>query len=264
MLSHFIQDPIQLAAAQALLAGLMALVMMLVAGWYGIHLEREILIAMARGLVQVVAVGAIILLIFQGPTAWGFLILAGMTLLAAKTAEKRAGDMPQAFRVAFWGITIGAGSVITLMTLVGVIDTRLSHLIPVGSMIVANSMNAVGLALDRFKGEIRAHVGHIETALALGADPQTAVRPYTQAAIKASLIPRIDSLRSLGIVWIPGVMTGMLLGGSHPVEASLYQYVIMAMILTISGLASLISTLLMARRIFTPAAQLAYPPESSE
>ncbi len=220
MLSQWIHDPITLAAVQALIAGGVALVMMAIAAWYGIHLEREIIIALARGLVQVVAVGAVLLIIFDGPTTVGFLILAGMMLLAAKTAEKRAGNLPHAFRVAFWGILIGAGSVIILMTLVGVIDTKLTALIPIGSMIVANSMNAVSLALDRFEGEIQAHVGHIETALALGAEPKVAVRPYTQAAIKASLIPRIDSLRSLGIVWIPGVMTGMLLGGSQPVEAA--------------------------------------------
>jgi len=257
MLSQFIHDPIYLAAVQALVAGGVALLMMLLASWYGIHLEREIVIALLRGLIQVVAVGSILLLIFDGPTVVGFLVLAGMMVLAAKTAAKRAGGLPAAFSVAFWGILIGAGSIILLMTLVGVIDTKLRVLIPIGSMIVANSMNAVGLALDRFKGEIQSHVGHIETALALGAPPKTAVRPYTQAAIKASLIPRIDSLRSLGIVWIPGVMTGMLLSGSHPVEAAFYQFAIMAMILAISGLASLISTLLMVGHIFTPADQLA-------
>jgi putative ABC transport system permease protein len=262
MLSQFIHDPIYLAAAQALVAGAMALVMMVIASVYGIRLEKEIVISLVRGLVQVVAVGSILLFIFDGPTVLGFAILAGMTLLAAKTAEKRAGDLPGAFRVSFWGILIGAGSVIILMTLAGVIDTKLTALIPIGSMIVANSMNAVGLALDRLQGEVRSHVGHIEAALALGADPRTAVKPYTQAAIKASLIPRIDSLRSLGIVWIPGVMTGMLLGGSQPIEAALYQFVIMAMILTISGLASLVSALLMAGQIFTPAAQLIIGRES--
>ncbi len=257
MLSHFIQDPIYLAAAQALIAGGLALVMLVIASFYGIHLEKEIIVALVRGLIQVVAVGSILLFIFDGPTVLGFVILAGMMALAAKTAEKRAGDLPGAFKITFWGIFIGAGSVIILMTLAGVIDTKLTALIPIGSMIIANSMNSVGLALDRFKGEIESHVGHIETALALGADAKTAVKPYTQAAIKASLIPRIDSLRSLGIVWIPGVMTGMLLGGSQPVEAALYQFVIMAMILTISGLASLVSALLMANEIFTPAEQLA-------
>ncbi len=256
MLNHFFTDPIHLAAAQALVAGLMAVGMMLVASWSGIHLEKEIVIALLRGLVQVVAVGAVLLFIFDGPTVLGFVILAGMMALAAKTAEKRARGLPGAFKVSLYGIALGGGLVIVLMTWAGVIDTRLSALIPLGSMIIANSMNATSLALDRFQGEVRSHVGHIETALALGAAPKTAVRPFAQAAVRASLIPRIDSLRSLGIVWIPGVMTGMLLGGSQPVHAALYQFVVMAMILTVSGLTSIISTLLIAAHIFTPAEQL--------
>jgi putative ABC transport system permease protein len=256
MLSHFFSDPITLSAAQAVVAGVMALIMMGIASWAGIHLEKEIVIALLRGLVQVVAVGAVLLFIFKGPTVVGFVVLAGMMLLAAKTAEKRAKGLPGAFKVAFYGIGIGAGAIIILMTWAGVIDTKLTSLIPIGSMIIANSMNATSLALDRFQSEVRSHVGHIETALALGAAPQTAVRPYAQAAVKASLIPRIDSLRSLGIVWIPGVMTGMLLGGSQPVHAAFYQFVVMAMILTVSGLTSLISTLLMSSQIFTSAEQL--------
>jgi putative ABC transport system permease protein len=257
MLNQYFTDPIMLAAAQALVAGLMALGMMLIASWSGIHLEKEIIIALLRGLVQVVAVGAVLLYIFQGPALLGFAILAAMMVLAAKTAEKRAKGLPGAFKVGLYGIGIGAGAVILLMTWTGVIDTKLTALIPIGSMIVANSMNSTSLALDRFQGEVRSHVGHIETALALGAPPKTAIRPYAQAAVKASLIPRIDSLRSLGIVWIPGVMTGMLLGGSQPVHAAFYQFVVMAMILTVSGLTSLISTLLIAGYIFTPAEQLA-------
>jgi len=257
MLNNFFSDPIYLAAAQAAVAGAMALVMMVIASLAGIHLEKEIIISLVRGLVQVVAVGAVLLYIFKGPVLLGFAILAGMMALAAKTAEKRAKGLPGAFKVGLYGIGIGAGSVIVLMTWAGVIDTKLTALIPIGSMIIANSMNATSLALDRFQGEVRSHVGHIETALALGAAPKTAIRPYAQAAVKASLIPRIDSLRSLGIVWIPGVMTGMLLGGSQPVHAAFYQFVVMAMILTVSGLASLISTLLISGYIFTSAEQLA-------
>lgn len=256
MLSHYFQDPMQLAAAQALIAGLLALSMMIIASWAKIHLEKEIIIALLRGLIQVVAVGAVLLFIFNGSELIGFAILAGMMVLAAKTSQKRAKKLPGAFTVSLFGIALGAGSIILTMTWAGVIDTKLTSLIPLGSMIIANSMNSVSLGLDRLQGEIRSHIGHIETALSLGADPQTAVAPYTRSAVKASLIPRIDSLSSLGIVWIPGVMTGMLLAGNPPVHAALYQFVVMAMILSVAGLSSLVSTMLIIRYIFSPAEQL--------
>ncbi|HEY52190.1 MAG TPA: iron export ABC transporter permease subunit FetB [Caldilineae bacterium] len=256
MLNQFFHDPLSLGVAQAIVATVMALVVMLIAHFARIHLEREILIALARAFVQVLAVGSVLLLIFEGPVVVGFLILGLMMLLAAQTASRRAQGMPQAFRVSLTGIVLGAGPVIVLMAWMGVIDTKLTVLIPVGSMIVANSMTTTSLALDRFRGEISSHVGHIDAALALGATPKAAVAPYTRAAVRASLIPRIDSLSSLGIVWIPGVMTGMLLAGSQPIDAALYQFVVMAMIFTVSGLASLISASLMSARVFSPAEQL--------
>ncbi len=82
--------------------------------------------------------------------------------------------------------------------------------------------------------------------------------PYVQAAVKAGMIPRIDTLRALGIVWIPGLMAGMLLAGSDPVYAAIYQFVVVGMIFAASGLTSLITTLLIRRRAFTKAEQLAF------
>jgi putative ABC transport system permease protein len=123
-------------------------------------------------------------------------------------------------------------------------------------------MNTLALALDRFRSEIVSHVGEIETALALGAEPKVSVKRYVQAAIEASLIPRINSLRSLGIVWIPGAMTGMVLSGSDPVYAALYQFVIIAMIFASSGLTSVFSILLVRTRIFSPAMQLLLQPKT--
>src|SRR6201982_3619773 len=117
-------------------------------------------------------------------------------------------------------------------------------------------MNTNGLALNRFRSDVLAHVGEIETALGLGAEARTSVSPYVQASFEASLIPAIDSLRSLGIVWIPGLMAGMLLSGARPVYAAIYQFVVLAMIFASSGLTSLISTMLIRARVMTPAQQL--------
>ena len=126
-----------------------------------------------------------------------------------------------------------------------------------------NAMNTNALALDRFRGEVESHVGQIEAALALGAGPQNTVAPYVQAAVQASLIPRIDSLRSLGIVWIPGLMAGMVLSGEDPVYAAIYQFAVIAMIFAAAGLTSVVSTLLIRSRAFSPAQQLRLRPGPS-
>jgi putative ABC transport system permease protein len=179
-----------------------------------------------------------------------------MIVAAGATSAKRAKGLPGAFAVSTWAIAAGAGSVIALMTCLGVIDTAITTLVPVGSMLIANAMNTNGLALNRFRSDVLAHVGEVETALALGADARSSVSPYVQASFEASLIPAIDSLRSLGIVWIPGLMAGMLLSGANPVYAAIYQFVVLAMIFAASGLTALVGTLLIRGRIFSPADQL--------
>ena len=260
MLKTVFHGQLQLGLAQAAVAALAALSVVLLASRRGIHLEKDLAIAMVRGLVQIVAIGSILLLLLRAPSWTSAFLLIAMIVAAGATSARRAKGMPGAFRVSTWAIAGGAGSVIALMTTLGVIDTPITALVPVGSMLIANAMNTNGLALNRFRSDVLAHVGEIETALALGADGKNSVAPYVQVSFEASLIPAIDSLRSLGIVWIPGLMAGMLLSGARPVYAAIYQFVLLAMIFASSGLTSLISTLLIRARVMSPAEQLILRP----
>jgi putative ABC transport system permease protein len=251
---------LQLGLAQAAVAALAALSVVLVASQRGIHLGKDLAIAMARGLVQIVAVGSILLLLLRAPSWTSVFLLIAMIIAAGATSARRAKGMPGAFQVSTWAIACGAGSVIAVMTVLGVIDTPITTLVPVGSMLIANAMNTNGLALNRFRSDVLAHAGEIETALALGANGKNSVAPYVQMSFEASLIPAIDSLRSLGIVWIPGLMAGMLLSGARPVYAAVYQFVLLAMIFAASGLTSLVSTLFIRSRVMSPAEQLVLRP----
>lgn len=257
MLKTFFAGQLQLGLAQALAAALLALIVVLIARRRQIHLEGEAAIALLRGLVQIIAVGSVLVVLLRSPRWTGGFLLAAMIVAAGATSAKRARGIPGSFKVSTYSIACGAGSVIAIMTALGVIDTPITALIPVGSMLIANAMNTNGLALNRFRADVLAHAGEIETALALGADPKQSVYPYVQSSFESSLIPAIDSLRSLGIVWIPGLMAGMLLSGSRPVYAAIYQFVVLAMIFAASGLTSLISTLLIRTHAFTGQEQLA-------
>lgn len=260
MLKSLFHGQLQLGLAQAAVAALAALAVVVAASRRGIHLEKDLTIAMARGLVQIVAVGSILLLLMRGPSWTSVFLLATMIVAAGATSAKRAKGMPGAFAVSTYAIACGAGSMIAIMTLLGVIDTPITALVPVGSMLIANAMNTNGLAMNRLRADVLAHVGEIETALALGADGKTSIAPYVQASFEASLIPAIDSLRSLGIVWIPGLMAGMLISGARPVYAAIYQFVLLAMIFASSGMTSLVSTLLVRVRMMSPAEQLLLRP----
>jgi putative ABC transport system permease protein len=260
VLKHVFASQLRLGLAQATVAGLSAFLVVLLARRRGIFLVSELVVSMIRGLVQIVAVGSILLMLLRGPSWTSVFLLAAMIVAAGATSARRAKGMPEAFRVSTWAIACGAGSVIALMTLLGVIDTPITALVPVGSMLIANAMNTNGLALNRLRSDVLAHVGEIETALALGADGKNSIAPYAQVSFEASLIPAIDSLRSLGIVWIPGLMAGMLLSGARPVYAAIYQFVVLAMIFAASGLTSLVSTLLMRARVMSSAEQLMLRP----
>lgn len=256
MLKAWIEDPVGLALAQAGVAAAVALGVVLLARRRHVHVEGEAAVALVRGLAQIVVVGSALAFLMRGPGWTSVPLLAGMMVAGAATSARRARKIPGALRASLLGIAAGAGSVIALMTLAGVIDTGMGTLVPVGSMLIANAMNANGLALDRFRADVLAHAGEIEAGLALGAAPEATVERHVQSTYQASLIPAIDSLRSLGIVWIPGLMAGMVLTGSPPVTAAIYQFVVLAMILSSSALACLVSTSLIRRSAFSPADQL--------
>ena len=257
MLNRFFEEGVALGLAQAAVVTVLALAVMFLARSRGIHLERETVVGLVRSIVQIVAVGLVLVLLLQGPAWTSAIVLALMMVAAAAIAARRAKEIPGALGVSFYGIAFGSGVVTALMTFFGVIETAMTSLVPVGSMIITNAMNSNALALERFRAGVSSHVGAIEAGLALGAAPaRVVVSPYVQEAVAASLIPRVDNLRSLGIVWIPGLMAGMILAGSDPVYAAIHQVVVIAMIFASSGLTSVVSTLLVRSHAFSEAEQL--------
>lgn len=256
MLTALAHDPLTLRLVQAAIAALAALAVALLARRATVPLTGDVAVALVRGLVQIIAVGSVLALLLRGPAWTAGVALVGMIGAAGATSARRARGVPGAFRISATAIACGAGSTIAVMAWLGVIEARVAALIPVGSMLIANAMNTNSLALNRFQADVLAHVAEIETALALGAAPRDSVAPFQRGAVLASLIPAIDSLRSLGIVWIPGLMAGMLLTGARPIDAALYQFVVLAMMLASAGLTALTSTMLIRARVFSPAAQL--------
>ncbi|MFP3896314.1 MAG: ABC transporter permease [Anaerolineales bacterium] len=264
MLSRIFTTPRALGAAQAAIAAASAILLILLARTRDIKLTKETLVALLRGCLQVVVVGSIVFFLLGQPMWTAIIILAGMIGAAATIGARRSKEIPGAFWVTLQGIGLGAGCFIVVMTVMGVIEWKMSSLVPVGSMLIANAMNTVALSLDRFGSDVKAHAGEIEAALALGAEPKETVRPYVQAATEAGLIPRLNSLRSLGIVWIPGLMSGMILAGDDPVYAAIYQFVVIAMIFAASGLTTIVSMLLIRSQIFSPAMQLLLRPREGQ
>lgn len=256
-LLSYVNHDVLVALAQACAAIALCMVVVLLCRQFDVKVEREAVVSLGRGLVQMVLVGFVLALLVHGTLLIGVVILLLMTIAAAFTAARRAKSAKGSLMISFWAIGIGSGLVLAAMIAIGALQTNITILVPVGSMIIANSMNSCAQAAERFHAEVRSHTGLIETGLALGADPPAAVAPYVRSAVYASLLPRLDMMKSLGLVWIPGVMAGMVLSGASPLQAGIYQFIIVAMILAGSGLSGLVVTVLLRVRAFTPAAQLA-------
>ena len=257
-LMHSLSNDIVMGLAQAAGAIALCLAVVLLCRRFAVHVERETVISLARGLVQMVFVGMVLALLLHGSLLVGVLILLAMTFAAAVTASRRAPAIKDALLLCFYAISSGAGIVIAGMIATGTLTADIAVLVPVGSMIIANAMNACSQSIERFRADVAAHVGQVEAGLALGADPAVTVAPYVQSAVYASLLPRLDMLKSLGLVWIPGVMAGMMVSGASPIYAGIYQFIIVAMILAASGITGLVITLLIRNRAFSPAAQLMF------
>jgi len=259
-----VQDPVlrkglaQVAAATALAAVVFGL-----SYARDLELERELGGAFARGFVQVLAMGALIGVLFSVPLSASGLLLAAMVAYAAWESRKRGDGVPRAFRVSLTGIALGSSVVIATMLAAGAIEPTVRNLVPVGGMIIANAMKTNSLALDRFKGEIENNRAEIEALLAVGVPPRAAVSEHVTQSVRASLIPVVDAMRTLGLVYIPGMMAGMILGGANPIYAAQYQFVIMGMIFAAGGLTSMTTSLLVGRYAFTEADQLRRFEESS-
>jgi putative ABC transport system permease protein len=259
-LKNSIGSDVLMGLAQAVGAIALCAAVVLLCRWQAVRVEREAAVSMGRGLVQMVLVGIVLALLLHGSLLIGSLILFMMTIAAASTAARRLKGMDGALLLCFWSIAAGAGTVIAAMLATESLRPDIAMLVPVGSMIIANAMNSCAQAVERFRAEILAHVGHIEAALSLGAEPAVSVAPYLQSAVYASLLPRLDMMKSLGLVWIPGVMAGMVVSGTSPVYAGIYQFIVVAMILAASGITGLVATVLMRSRVFSTAAQLTLRP----
>jgi putative ABC transport system permease protein len=256
MLSHFFPSQLTRGAVECAIAAVVAYLVLLLVRQRGVNLLGELPLAQLRGIVQILAVGAVLTWMLRGPQWTSLLVLGGMMLAAASIVRKRAKNIPRAFTLALASIFAGAGTILVVMILVGVIPLKVTMLVPVGSMVIAQTMNMQSIFLDRFRGEVTSHIGEIESALALGASPDVSVGPYLRAAYRASLIPSVDNVRSLGIVWIPGIMAGMVLSGASPVYAALYQFVVLTTIFSAAALTCLVSSYLVTRRVFTVQEQL--------
>ncbi|MBL4846029.1 MAG: iron export ABC transporter permease subunit FetB [Planctomycetes bacterium] len=242
------------------LAMLLMLAVLVAAAWVGVGMWRDGLVATARTSIQLLGIGYVLNWIFKVETFWAIVaVLLTMTFVAGWTGSRRVERA-----------LAGTGQALTLVLLVvlsitllyvtqaviGVDGVDPRYLIPLGGMILGNAMTAGSLAAQRFHESLREDRDRLEAALGLGASPKDACRDALSKAFRAALTPTLNAMMIVGIVKLPGVMTGQMLGGSPPLEAAKYQIVVMFMLAFSDGLTALGVLLFLRRQAFDEAWRL--------
>lgn len=221
------------------------------------RLEVEILHSALRAVVQLVVVGYVLHFIFGAdhPLFTGGILLV-MLISAAINGGKRGSGIKHASWIA--GISIGIGAVLTLAVLLGanVLSFTPYQMIPVGGMVMSGAMVAVGLCFRQITTSFKSRQQEIQIKLALGATPMQACKAILRAALIFSLQPTIDSAKTLGIVSLPGMMTGLILAGMSPMEAIKYQIIVIFMSFSTISIAIAIAGYLSCRQFFNAKEQL--------
>ncbi len=225
--------------------------------WQKLKLEKEIVIGVIRAVVQLTIVGYILEYIFglKSPI-FTTLLLLFMIVNAAYNAANRGEHIEHGFLISLVAIIIGASTTIAILVATNLIRYEAYQVIPVGGMIVGNAMVALGLCYRQMTANFRTKREQVETRLSLGADIKLSSLEIIRDSIKTGMQPTIDSAKTLGIVSLPGMMTGLILAGTPPMEAIKYQIMVTFMLMSTTAIASFIASFLAYRGFFNDRKQL--------
>src|SRR5215208_3450360 len=246
-------EGLQTVGSGLLTLGLVAVAVVL-SFYQRLDLEKDIGIAVVRSFVQLAAIGYVINYVFGLENlAAVALLLAGMVLFAAWTTARRASGVPRSFLVAAVA-TLGA------LLLLQIVPPTARYLIPLGGMVIGNSMNTASLTLTRIRDDVAEQRLKVEAALSLGANSRQAASPILRTALQRALIPLIDATKTTGIIFLPGAMVGMIIAGADPLVAVRLQIVVLYMLLGSVSIAAILVGLLSYRSFFTARHQLRTTP----
>lgn len=230
-----------------------------------LRLEKDLIWATVRAFAQLIVMGFVLAWLLEPgrSVAYSWIWVAGMVIFAAWTVRSRAPEVPGVFGVAAAALT--AAMVVTMGVIFGlrVFPMEARAIVPLGGMMVGNSMGGTVLAARRVADELADKRAEVEARLALGQSSREAGRPYVRSAIRTALTPRIESTKAVGLVFLPGAMTGLILAGVDPIDAVLVQAAIMYLILGTVATTSVVIGLGSLRQLFTPDHRLRRVPRRS-
>jgi len=223
--------------------------------WLGI--EKNLAIGTVRAFAQLTLIGFALKVLFQVNSPWLLLavLIVMLTVASYESVRRQQVRLPRFFLITFGTLILALAvslGVVALLIIRPEPWYNLVVIIPLSGMVLGNGLNVVSLAANRFVSEVQLRRGDVEVALSLAAPPRKAFHPAFKSAVSGALIPSVNALMTVGLVQLPGVMTGQILAGVPPVEAVKFQIVIMMMWITTGVISGVVATLLLMARLANP------------
>lgn len=240
-----------------IIASVLMLIPIFISYKENLGLEKEIVISIVRAIIQLIIIAYILNTIFGMKSNILIIILILVMIFnATLNTKNRGGEIKHIIPISF--ISMSVGTLITMVVLIfsGAIKFTANEVIPVAGMVVSNAMVAINISYRNLNTSFKNRRQEVEVKLSLGADIKEASKDIIRESIKIAIIPTIDSAKTLGVVSLPGMMTGLILGGASPMEAIKFQIMVTFMILSSSSIAVLMSIYLSYRQFFNSRKQL--------
>ena len=246
---------VEISLWQLFLGLLFILIAQIASFVYHLGLNRDITVGTIRTFAQLFLMGYALTFIFQQENVWltlGIFVIMAVSasfIIRGRVKEKQVPYMLPTFMTMFISYFVTALFVSGLI--IGVAPWwEPRYFLPIGGMVIGNSMSALAIALERLFREMRQEKGLIETRLCLGANYKEASSEMFKNAVTAGMIPSINAMMGAGLVFIPGMMSGQILAGADPLQAIRYQIVIMLMLVGSTATTSIITILIVRKRCF--------------
>ena len=227
---------VQLSIAQFSIIYLLLIVVIAVMKKTGVSQSKLLLVASIRMTVQLVLAGFVLTLIFKHPhPLFVILYLLSMVTFTVHRVLSKNKWLSGRFKQVVMGAIICTGLAIVVFFVATIIRVSIfnpQYVIPLSGMVFGNIMTGLNLGLKSFNDSLRAEKGRVETLLNIGVTPNKILLPFANNSLETALLPTMNNMIGMGIVSLPGMMTGQILSGVLPMTAILYQIAIMIAICT--------------------------------
>lgn len=225
-----------------------------------INQTKLLLLASFRMSIQLFLAGLVLTYIFQHPhpliTVFYLLFMSAFAVYMVLAKNK---GLNKTFKIIV-GLSLSVtGLAVVAFFIIVVVNMDIfnpQYAIPISGMVIGNAVNGVSLGLKTFSQSVQTQRIQIDTLLNLGVTPQKILMPFVNQAVETALLPTLNSMLGMGIISLPGMMTGQILSGTLPMTAILYQTAIMIALCTVTCAASFCAIYFGAKTLYNERCQI--------